>query len=403
MKHYIFLCNTICRIGGAELYISRKVQHLEKHGWTVNVFFCDNIGDILIKSLNDYKDNYVPELKSVPSIVSKKKRQAIIERLTREITIGEDVFIESTKMQYALWGELIAEKFKGTSILYLIDETFRAITPKMAEFLNFKLDQNLLYAIDDRRIPLILGDSVKTRNRGLLAVGCSNGNVEDIECEEIDKISDDSLVILSVGRLEKDYLYPSLLEVVAFVNRNSSKTFCLLVIGDTTDKKIKDRIHLLLEGISNLQVIYLGYKHPIPRVILNRSDVAFASAGSVKVPFQEGVVTISIDCKDYKAIGLFGINTMSNISRKENEPQLSLAELLDDVLIKKKYISTHISNENKVNYEAHDKLLSLSQSRYFDALIDGLTKYESIKKILLKFGNYDPARNIISRMVHNII
>ena len=61
MKKYVFLTTSIRNVGGAQLYISRKLDYLKENGWDVDVFFY-NDGKVVIPNLECFKDNCVNEL-----------------------------------------------------------------------------------------------------------------------------------------------------------------------------------------------------------------------------------------------------------------------------------------------------------------------------------------------------
>ena len=51
---YIFLTSSVVSVGGAQLYISRKVDHLLSLGWEVHVFSVRH-GEIVIENLKQYE------------------------------------------------------------------------------------------------------------------------------------------------------------------------------------------------------------------------------------------------------------------------------------------------------------------------------------------------------------
>lgn len=253
------------------------------------------------------------------------------------------------------------------NVCYLLSESFPKVASQMRRFLEFKLEHNLLYGIKDQSIPSLLGDSPATSNRGLPAVGCSDNNVFD--CDYILPFSLDNKVnILSIGRMDKPYVQPMIRSVKSFVSHHRDIDFNLVFIGDAADEKVRESILDSVNEEENVTSYCTGYINPIPRSLIAKMNVAIACAGCVVVAKNEGILTISIDAKDHMAIGIAGITTNNTVFRT-NEPKLKIEDLLEDIIIDKKYHSEEIVKNNNIgiDYSKHKLIIdNYNNEDYFN-------------------------------------
>ena len=153
-------------------------------------------------------------------------------------------------------------------------------------------------------------------------------------------------------------------EIKIFTQKYKDKTFSLIFIGDDNSRTMGKYIKDLYASTKNVSLFLLGYIFPIPFDWIKIVDISIASSNSVLVTSESGIPTISIDGRDLKAIGIYGHTTMSKVFRKENEPVLDISSLMEDVLIKKKYLKNlkgnNVENELGQHFSPHAKLLEIS-------------------------------------------
>ena len=383
-KRYIFLTSTIRNVGGAQLYMSRKMDWLKSLGWLVDTYYY-NDGNVVIENLKEFKNHCIPELSIPFELLVDRKKKKILKTIC---SVNSDVLIiESHILNLCLWGEYIISQKGGMNLCYLLSETFPPITKSTRCFLEYKLQQNLLFGINDRSIPLLLGNSSQTSKRGLLAVGNNEDNVKDIEDYEIPLSFDNKVTIISLGRLDKPYIEPMVNSIKYFVSKHKELFFNVIFIGDAAQKEIKENILGQIDKEPNVETICTGYMLPIPRKLLKAADVAIASSGCVRITRNEGILTIAIDGEDYMALGIAGITTNNSLYRNNCEPKQKVEDLLEDILINKKYKKEEIvinSVSTVVDYSKHKAIIDGYKSRNAYNMESGSL---SIKQMILKYSS----------------
>lgn len=338
MKRYIFLTPSITNMGGSEMYTYNKWRYLSAHGWDVDIYFFNQTGRFMLKDLEIYKDNCIPDLIFRLSYFSKKDQEKILNRILFGVSFSDEVVVESHLFSLSLWGELIAGKTSGKSILNCMEEDMGQISKKEAQFVEYKLKRHEILNATSKALHRYFGCHYKEEfeqySHSSMKAFCSNVVTHTVVSDVA--IAKADFNILSVGRLEKPYVLPSFVEVRKFVETHRGNSFNMVIIGGDPKGEVEGKIRSVFSGVNNVNIVFLGYMYPIPSNLITMNDVAIASVNSVLVPSNEGVPTIVIDINDYKPVGIYGITTKSKISRS-TEPQVTIAELLDDVLIKKLY------------------------------------------------------------------
>lgn len=370
MNRYIFLTTSIRNIGGAQLYISRKKDWLESTGWIVDVYFF-NEGDIKIENLIRYQSNCINEL-LIPYYAVNSK---CLDKITKKIRHNEKysvTMIESHTINLSLIGEEVSKRINAHHLAYWLSESFPMKCLRYKDYFEKKLKDNSLYSISDNTIPIFLGKNDLTKGRGLLAIGCSHGNVEDIEFPYLDNISSASYNILCIGRLDKPYVDTMINKIIFFITKHQNYTFNIIFVGSSADVSIENSIKKRLSVLTNQHTHFLGYIHPIPRKIFQLSNVAISSAGSARVSFKENVKTITIETNDWEPLGVLGYTT-KNVLYRENEPKIPLDELLEDILINEKFTAKELkynfSFKEKLDYTEHQKVIDrVMNSNHYDII-----------------------------------
>lgn len=334
MKRYVFFTNSIRNMGGAQMYIRNKALFLKQHGWTPSVYFYTE-GKILIPELQEFAGNRIPDLAYPVTAVGKRKRERILKRICTDLAGAEECVIESSIYPNCYWMEEIAKRVKGRNILYILHEGFPQCNEQEISYLKYKLERRELFnGIEG--IKMRIGKIWENDNVFLMP---SYSNVTapvdyPLEYDRSHK------TILSIGRLDKPYIKPMLEEINIFT-KNHKVEVNLILVGGAAEESYINNIKEYLSEKSQIKPYFLGYMFPVPESIVRASDVAIASSGSILVPAEMGVPTIAIDIQDYMAMGVYGCTT-SNTFKRQAEPQLKTADLLEEVLIEGKYTDIEV-------------------------------------------------------------
>lgn len=320
------------------MFTYNKWRYLSTHGWDVNIFFFNKTGQFMLKELEIYKHNCIPDLIFGLSYFSENEQEKILNRILSGVSSGDEVVVESHLFSLSLWGELIAAKTSGKSILNCMEENIPQISKNEFGFVEFKLKRNEILNCTKNSLRRYFGkyfkDEYEEYIHGCMKPFCSNVVTHTVYSDA--KIPHADFSILSIGRLEKTYVIPSFIEVRRFVVLHPDKSFNVIVIGGDPTGLAQGNITNVFNGLSNVNLVFLGYMYPIPSNLININDVAIASANSVLVPSNEGVPTIAIDIHDNLPLGIYG-KTAFNLFARDGNPIIPMFDLLDDVLIKKLY------------------------------------------------------------------
>lgn len=325
------------------MYTYNKWKYLSSHGWDIEIYYTVNKdGRFFLKELEIYKDNYIPDLIWGLSYISERLQEKILDKLLANISKGDEVVVEGHLYNLTQWGELIAKKTGGINIMNCLEENLVPIGKAEVSFLEFKLKRHeILNASSVKSLHRYFGsyykDSYEQYIHNYMRIYCSNVVTHSVKYENSSNDGIDAdYKILSVGRLNKPYVLQTFAEVKTFIEEHSNKKFRILVIGESPQGKIEENIKAMFRGMINVRLVFLGYMFPVPYNLIEENDVAIASANSVLVPSNEGIPTIAIDTHDLHPIGIYGKTTNNRFSR-DNEPIVSVVELLEDVLIKGLY------------------------------------------------------------------
>lgn len=335
MKHYIILTGAICNMGGAEMFTSNKVRYLHQQSWKVNVFFFNRSGKILLDNLSEFKDNYLPELRYGYYYYSPGQREKILDVLCSGISLLDEVIVESHLMNLTYWGEMMAKRCKGISILNVMEEKIARPTAGIADFIKFKMKRWEILngsskALKNRYLQQWYDEGYDMYTHTLMNPLCSNV-VSDIDTSIDIPATNSGINIMSIGRLDKPYIKPMFEEVHKYISDNPGNDYNLLVVGGSPNGEVESIIKKLFENLTNMKLYLYGYMYPVPMKLLRIVDVCIASANSVLVTAEQGIPTISISIDDAMPLGIYGITTNNKFVR-ENEPIIPVSTWLRQVL-----------------------------------------------------------------------
>lgn len=330
------------------MFTYNKFRYLSSHGWDVNIFFCNEAKSFLLRDLEQFRENRIPDLIYGISFLPYREQDKIVKRITEGITAEDEVVVESHLYNMGIWGELIAARTGAKNILNFMEENIAQVSSDEAGYLEQKMKRYEILNASVKCFNRYFGKKYKEEYEAYthkyMRAYCSNVVTHTVQSDV--KFPKADYNILSIGRIEKPYVLPTFKEVKNFAQLHSEKTFNMIVIGGAPKYETEKNIKNLFKDVANVQLFMLGYMYPVPSNLIDLNDVAIASANSILVPSDEGVPTIAIDIHDNLPIGIYG-RTTQNLYSRDHETPCTVVGLLDEVLIKKKYPKTEpiISDE----------------------------------------------------------
>ena len=397
MKKFIFIVPDIHAMGGVQNHVRCKLKYLLKDGWKTYILYTESNSDqsrCPFRELEPYVKGKMYQVCTLPSVIGTMYQTIAVSALLEIIEYAEeekdDYIIESTGSYEAVWGEILSKEIGGKHICFICNEYFREPFQwytKFMEFFEFKYNRAELAGIADNSLKMLFDGykDVEVSDRYVLN-GLSEDTVQDIDSKRVSELQKKDWNIAYIGRCEKKYFPVIIEEVAKFAQLYPEKEMQFIVVGELKDeaKVFLDK----LKGIQNVSVTYLGYFSPMPRSLFKKLDVVLGGAGCGYFSFKEGVPTIVPDAKTCKAIGIYGYTVMSELY---GEKEYSYVELLEDVLVTKKYLQYKKAKINAVNGEdAYHKFftfvkLSCSQKEYYEFKPLGLEMDRWEKSVLVQF------------------
>ena len=373
MRKYVIFTPCIINMGGAQMYVRNKCIHMHEQGWDVDII-TSQYGVIYIHDLKKY-DYVIPELGFNYFLFSKTKRERIIQDILKRLQCDryDEIVIESTCISESTWAEVVAERIGGRHLFYNLQEHNNISSKVVQAFLIFKYLRHELVGIVEKSLyNMFLPFRPINKDASYSLPACCNNVVEDIESPLLEQIKNyhRDYIVGCLSRLDKPFVIPALKDFISYVTLHPEKQYLLLMIGGAPEKStyVSD-IRKLFIDVKNVNLIITGYLFPVPLKLFELCDAFFTSAGSTRVCMRSGVPSISYDANDFRPIGILGRTTKNTLLRGDNEHPIELSELLDDILVNKKYLKeASIYHLYKVDFSLHDKFLAqMSPTKeYFD-------------------------------------
>lgn len=360
-------------MGGAQMYVRNKVLYCRDEGWETLVIAGQG-GKVLIPELMEFNHTFY-ELNFPTYFYSMSVKKRILKELITLANINEsdEVIVESTGIANSTWGELLSSKIGAKHLFFLLQERSKVNNTGLQKFMRFKFERREIAGIKNRTLydmflPFFnIEESASYR----LSAKCNNV-VEDIDSPLASKIDENKydFIVGLISRLDKPFVQPTMTDFCAFAAKHSEKSFLFLVIGDApTNTGITQDLRNQIQQYDNIDMIVTGYLYPIPLCLIRKCDVYLASSGSSGVGAHSGVPTISFDGNDLKPIGIMGKTTKFALFREAGAPIPILEDLLNDILIKKKYEKEEPSYSSlKPDFKPHFDFIRTSEIKkvYFD-------------------------------------
>ncbi|MCB7303463.1 hypothetical protein NE683_03500 [Bariatricus massiliensis] len=408
MKKFILLSYSIAGMGGGQMYQRNKLAFMKEKGFDCYIFYAVT-GSIVIPDFFEFEKNCINLLGINPQILSKKKIDTVIS--TIESVVGEidsECIIECNNKVSSVWGELIAKKFGCRSIIIILDEKIGSLDQGMKNFFEFKFNRKELFGAKNETFKMIFKKEVPSYYKYEIPFTCSNV-VEDIESELVKKIGNRDLTIGTIGRLNKAYVWTLVNEVKKFALNHTNYKIQYIMIGDSPNNEDKTRIENLFIDVDNLELVMLGAMYPIPRSLFSKIDIFVSSAASARVSAIEKIPTITIDARDYKAIGILGVDTNNTVFRNK-EAAIDISAVIENLVIEDKYKSLNVkfSGNNSFSsskyFEEHLSRLDDAEpvGEYYDIGLEKLSFIRYIEKVILNLFGYDFYQRLRAKVFQKI-
>lgn len=376
MKKYVFFTMNIGGINGAEQYIFNKINYLKIHGYQVYVF-SGRKSEILIHGFDPYIRLINPIFRFYPSFLNQHEREKSISWILQELDVQkDDIFIvESSNSIDALWGELIAERLHCRHFAYILHEHFRS-SEAIKQFFLFKVLRHELAGIVDDSVQQMLGSLAPQPDSYSRIKAFCNNVVQECQDQfsiQLNEAADYN--IGSIGRLEKDYVMPFIMNLCSYFSNNSDRHYNLVLIGGCTDKRQLNNIKNELGKCQNVHLILTGALYPVPKSLVQNMHVFISAAGSASATYYANCPSIKLDYNTGKPMGLYGYDITLNDLKKRPDKNISLEQYLDSVLIDHvqiKYQENYdewYSNRMKEEFDRHIAIATEPiNSEYYDVI-----------------------------------
>lgn len=305
MKKYLLFVNNISDIGGAELYILRKSNYLNKKGFEVYII-SGKAKDIKFEKLLNYKFIEIKEMLFPPTLFFKKKDK-IINEILKFIDYREkdEILIESHQVNPALWAEMLAEKVETTNLIYCITP-FKPKRKIHKSFYNKKLLSNELLGCNESYIRDSFGIIY---NNNYFNIPFDRNEIE-IVAPHKKKNSDYDLRILTISRIEKGYIKQSILDLINFSKLNSKVRIKYDLILSEDKGKEYDQLAKIIKNNEQGNLI-INLKGPVAKLTsdLFEGYTIFIGMGTAILnAVSMGLPSLVVDYRNNKYYGFFGFD-----------------------------------------------------------------------------------------------
>lgn len=340
MKKYIIITYDVCNMGGGQLFVLRRANHLEMLGYEVHIVVTYHSEYFPLKDKFKGIPLYIiPEMGEPVVKTPKKKSEKIICELLSKVGTSSDLMIESHTLPTIEWGELIASKYGARHLAYPLAEpqafAYR-FKPGIKIFEN-KLKYGQFYGCSSTSLKEIFGRDDVPAN--YINIGYDDSELYE-KCSPALGISrvDGTYIITTVTRLDKTYVEPLVLDTVKLAQKFPNQQFVLLIAGGS---KTPGREEYLLKNFSNqkfkqknLQIVYKGYIEKLGKDIFEITDLFVGMGTAVINAISQKCITLNIDPRDNMlySSGFFGVDT-NNFAYSESGKRFTIFEKLEEAYL----------------------------------------------------------------------
>lgn len=407
-KLYLILNEAISGIGGSYIYIMNKLRYYERIGYSVCYIHGGHENfPITIPYLQKYLQNKETSIRIPIFYFSQKNRIKYTKKIIKKYHLDEysEVIIESSTYNQATWGESISSIIGAKHLVLLLTEQPVITDINAFHFLRFKLERKELCGIVEKSLPLLFSGWKDVSDNQCYYLRCRcNNSLDNVPFDWDKKLKSTDYTIGCLGRFDKPYFLPALSDLKDYIIQHPEKTFTIILIGDTKSKKNQQQINSILRGLDNSQIVKTGNLFPIPLKLIQKANVFISSAGSCRTIRLAGVNVISYDGNDLKPIGIFEKTTHNSLFRTSEDESYSLSDLLDMILVEKKFLENNpvadLKAINEVDFSIHHKFIEQSchELNYFEFRLEKKTHTAQIASFLTSIFSH----NLIMKILDTI-
>lgn len=412
MKKYLILGEAL-GIGGWQLYVDARTEYLTKKGCQVFVLHSNTNqkSKVKLKSLltnpvilcEDFASPY-------PFEYSDRAALRVVKTIKDKIgyCADDEIFIESTAMYYALWGELLAKHLRGVNFVYLLHSHIDSVNEQELSFYDFKYSQQLLAGMSEKTLySLFLGHKdITPQNAYEITASWKSPICECSECnsfyEEVrQRIPKEETVIGYFGTLNKPNFLLICDEICKFVSLYPSVKFCFLSIGSSFDGHAEEYQESIAQKCDNVRCLNIPEMYPVPKKIFEMLHVCIGSFGSAITASRGGAATISlVDDIGITPQGVLGYTTaehkqsISSKAGKESLQELLKAVLIDKMLENAEYHPIEPFIDYEIWQEKEDRIVkpfvfSSERIEYYDVMrMKQISKKGKCKRLMYTVLGY---------------
>lgn len=393
MKKYVILCKGIEGLSGGPRYVNNKCRYLKEHGWEVQIIWTYDIGHAQLEHVKPFDNprHIFHELQFYPCWFTKKQRNEIIDRIIATVGKGEQIVVESNKLQLGAWGEILAERLGAKHICFVTTERIKIKNRPTFDFYYSKLKRNEFFTIHDAAVSYLFSDFIEIDHPGnYFWSAMQEVDVKEYSFPMFDNMPKADYVITHFGRT-KAYFNYMLDEIKRFVAQNEKKTINLFFLGEVEERFNIEQAINQYDG--RLRVFFHSAVKVIPQQVFSKSDVVIATAGCAWVATNGGGVVISMDVNRNVPLGLMGYttfdcNTWSGTYVEENTR--SLCDWLQTLLIENKSFQKLNTPDYIHDFDYQMRYVNNPDGIYLDSthVQEKITGHDKLLITLSKFGSF---------------
>ena len=314
MKKYVLFVNSISKIGGAQLYILRKVKYLETNGFKVYVV-AGMAEDIRFTEFYEHEFIEVKEIIMPPNLFCKDEISDILERILAFIHYKEqdEIFIESHQVYPAMWAEIFAQKVNRVNLVYCITP-FHVNGYIIREFYHKKLRSDELLGCNESYIPETFGNGFKNN---YLNIPFDPNEIEKVSNQDTvlgkDNVSDVALEsrdisILTISRIQKTYIAQSIIDLSDFCKKYPDTSVKYNLVLSENNGSEYDKLKILIDKVkpNNLDIELNGPVLKLTDTIFKGYDLFIGMGTAVLNAVSMGLPSLVVDYRNNRYYGFFG-------------------------------------------------------------------------------------------------
>jgi len=349
MKKYIIFANSISGIGGAQLYILRKLKYISNNGYDAYLIVGYS-GLIEHKELERFSTLELPQMFYPPNLFNYKKRTKIIYSIKQFINYNssEKIYIESHQTAPALWGEVFAQSINAINIVHPL-APFEVKRKIYQDFFYEKLKKEQLLGCNKSFIKTNFQDlNVKNNYTN---IPFSEEEIIILNCSKVQDITFD-LNILTISRIDKTYIKSSILELIEYTSKHKNIKIKYDIYIDVTFGDKYDELKSIIElnERENLMVNLREPVYPLNNCLYKYQDLFIGMGTAILNSASMKLASLVVDYRNNKYYGFFGQDHYE-FGAIDEEADKNLSSYLDG-FVKNKY------EENQLGKKAYSLFCS---------------------------------------------